>query len=81
MVETMDYILNLAKTEPVAAAELLCTGLMRGDEATLKMGYSLGSALIATVELIPLTTRQIGVLVGRIADPKPGLVEYGPGKE
>jgi len=73
-----DFIMATAKTDPMAAAEILCTGLMRGDRDTLKLGYSLGSALIATLDQIQLTNQEIGVLVEKIATPKPGLVDYGP---
>lgn len=73
-----DFIMDTAKTDPLGAAEMLCTGLMRGDRDSLKLGYDIGAALIATLEQIPLTTQQIGVLMYRIAVPKPGLVEYGP---
>jgi hypothetical protein len=73
-----DFIMATAKEDPLGAAEMLCTGLMRGDKDSLKLGYGIGSALIATLEQVPLTTTQIGVLVERIANPKPGLVDYGP---
>jgi hypothetical protein len=73
-----DFIMDTAKDDPLGAAEMLCTGLMRGDRDTLKLGYGIGAALIATLEQISLTNQQIGVLVERIANPKPGLVDYGP---
>ena len=73
-----DFIMETAKENPVEGAYMLCTGLMSGNRDKLQMGYSIGSALIATLEQIPLTTSQIGVLVERIANPKPGLVDYGP---
>lgn len=73
-----DFIMETAKDNPVEGAYMLCTGLMRGDRDTLKLGYDIGAALIATLDQIPLTHRQIGVLVLRIANPKPGLVDYGP---
>lgn len=73
-----EFIMATAKDDPIGAAEMLCTGLMRGNRDTLQLGYSIGSALISTLEKIPLDTRQIGVLVERIAVPKAGLVDYGP---
>jgi hypothetical protein len=73
-----DFIMATAKEDPVEGAYMLCTGLMRGNRDTLQLGYSIGSALIATLNQIPLTSQQIGVLVERIADPKPGIVDYGP---
>jgi len=73
-----DFIMETAKEDPVGAALMLCTGLMRGDRDTLKLGYDLQHALIATLNQIPLTNQQIGVLVYKIAVPKPGIVDYGP---
>ena len=73
-----DFIMDTAKEDPLGAAEMLCTGLMRGDRDTLKLGYDIGAALIATLNQIPLTHQQIGALVERIATPKQGLVDYGP---
>ena len=72
------FIMETAKVDPLGAAEMLCTGLMRGNQDTLQLGYSLGSALAATLGQIALEVGQIGALVERIAKPKPGLVEYGP---
>lgn len=73
-----DFIMETAEREPLAAAEMLCTGLMRGNRDTLQLGYDLGAAMIATLNQIPLTNQQIGVLVNKIAVPKPGIVDYGP---
>jgi hypothetical protein len=73
-----DQIMEQAQTDPLGAAQLLCEGLMRGDSDSLKMGYSIGSALIATLEQVPLTANQIGALVERVAVPKPGIVDLGP---
>ena len=73
-----DFIMETAKREPLAAAEMLCTGLMRGNRDTLQLGYDLGAAMIATLNQIPLTNQQIGVLLNKIAEPKPGIVDYGP---
>jgi hypothetical protein len=80
----MDFIEQTAKDSPVEAAQMLCVGLMAGVKAELRLGYGIGSALISTLETMerwghPLSTTEIGVLVERIAEPKPGLVEYGPG--
>jgi|WetSurMetagenome_2_1015567.scaffolds.fasta_scaffold03898_15 hypothetical protein len=79
--EGMSYfesILKLAETDPLDAAQLLCEGLMRGDRERLVMGYSIGSALRATLEQIPLSTDQICSLVERVAMPYDGIVNYGP---
>lgn len=73
-----DFIMDTAKDDPVMAAEMLCTGLMRGNRDTLQLGYDLGAAMIATLNQIPLTNQQVGVLLNRIAVPKPGIVDYGP---
>jgi hypothetical protein len=73
-----NFIMETAKDDPLGAAEMLCTGLMRGNRDTLQLGYSLGSALIATLNQIQLTNSEIGVLVEKIAAPKPGLIDYGP---
>jgi hypothetical protein len=73
-----DFIMETAKEDPLGAAEMLCTGLMRGNRDSLQLGYSIGNALISTLNQIPLDNSQIGVLIERIAVPKPGLVEYGP---
>jgi len=73
-----NFIMDTAKDDPLGAAEMLCTGLMRGDRDSLKLGYDIGAALISTLEQIPLTNQQIGVLVYKIAVPKPGIVDYGP---
>lgn len=75
-----DFIMETAKTDPVEGAFMLASGLMRGERASLKMGYSLGSAIMATVEQIQLTQNQLIHLVIRLADAKPELVEYGPDK-
>jgi len=79
----VDFIERTAATDPREAAFMLVTGLMRGDETELRMGYSLGSALISGLEMMErwghtLSITDIGVLVERIAQPKDGLVEYGP---
>lgn len=73
-----EFIMDRAKLDPIGAAEMMCVGLMRGNKDTLQLGYSIGSALAATLKQITLTQGQIGALVERIANPKPGLVEYGP---
>ena len=73
-----EFIMDLAKGNPVEGAFMLCTGLMRGNKANLQLGYSFGAALIATLGQIPLNANEIGVLVDRISIPKPGLVDYGP---
>lgn len=72
------FIMETAKEDPIGAAQMLCTGLMRGNKDTLQLGYDLGSAMIATLNQIPLTNQQIGTLVYKIAEPKPGIVDYGP---
>jgi hypothetical protein len=43
----LSFIKATAKTDPVAAGEMLVQSLMAGDPATLKLGYSFGSALLA----------------------------------
>jgi hypothetical protein len=72
------FIMDTAKEDPVGAAVMLCTGLMRGNKDTLQLGYDLGAAMIATLNQIPLTNQQVGIVLNRIAVPKPGIVEYGP---
>jgi hypothetical protein len=73
-----EFIMDTAKENPVEGAYMLCSGLMRGNRDHLQMGYSLGSALAATLEQISLTRTQIGSLVEMLAVPRAGLVEYGP---
>ena len=73
-----NFIMDTATTDPVGAAVMLCTGLMRGNKDTLQLGYDLGAAMIATLNQIPLTNQQVGVVLNRIAVPKPGIVDYGP---
>lgn len=73
-----NFIMDTATTDPVGAAEMLCKGLMRGNADTLQLGYDLGAAMIATLNQIPLTNQQVGVLLNRVAVPKPGIVDYGP---
>ena len=73
-----EFIMETAKTDRLGAAKMMVVGLMQGDRESLKMGYSLGSALIATLKQIPLDTDEIGWLVEQVAVPRKGLVEYGP---
>jgi hypothetical protein len=73
-----DFIMDTAKDDPVGAAVMLCTGLMRGNKDSLQLGYDLGAAMIATLNQIPLTNQQVGIVLNRIAVPKPGIVDYGP---
>ena len=68
---SLDEILVLARTNPIEAAEQLMRGLMRGDPATLKQGYSLGSAFAATWEQLPLSPGQMGAALERIIGPDP----------
>lgn len=74
------YIMDLAEKDPMRAAVLLCEGLMRGDRAELRLGYSLGPAVSATLSQIPLSNRQIAWFIEQVAVPKPGIVEYGPSR-
>lgn len=80
----VDFIMETAKTDPLEAAVMLLTGLMAGNREELRLGYSIGNALIATLEQlksqagVELTQGQIGALIEKVAVPKPGLVEYGP---
>lgn len=81
----VDHIEQVAKENPVEAAQMLCVGLMAGVKDELRLGYGIGSALISTLETLErwghtLSITEIGVLVEKIAEPKPGLVEYGPGR-
>jgi len=80
----VDHIERIANENPVEAAQMLCVGLMAGVKDELRLGYGIGPALISTLETMerwghPLSIDSIGVLVERIAEPKPGLVEDGPG--
>ena len=43
---------------PIEAAALLAQGLMRGDPATFKQGYTRENAVIAAQEMYPEFTRQ-----------------------
>lgn len=80
----VDFIMETAKTDPLEAAVMLLAGLMAGNREELRLGYSIGNALIATLEQlksqagVELTQGQIGALIEKVAVPKPGLVEYGP---
>lgn len=66
----MDFILETAETDPVAAGEMLVQGLMAGDPATLKLGYSFGSALLSAVELLKLDAKQVALVAHRIYEAK-----------
>lgn len=74
----MDFIMETAKTSKVEAGEMLVTGLMAGSKADLRLGYSLGSALIAAAGVLGLTADEVALVAGRVAEPKDGIVEYGP---
>lgn len=66
--------------ERLDGAVLYATGVMRGDPATLTLGYSLGSALISAAELFNLDAKSTALLADIIATPKGGVVAYGPTK-
>lgn len=62
----MDFILETAKTDKVAAGEMLVKGLMVGDKATLKVGYPFGSALLSAIKLLDLDREQVALVASRI---------------
>lgn len=62
----LDFILETAETHPLAAGEMLTQSLMAGDPATLKLGYSLGSALIAATKMLNLDATQVALIADRI---------------
>lgn len=65
-----DYILRVAETDKVEAGTLMTQALMAGDAETLKLGYSLGAALLATVRQLDLTAEQTALVAGKVAGGK-----------
>lgn len=64
----LDFILDTAKTDKVAAGEMMVQSLMAGNPDTLTLGYSFGSALIATAQHLDLTPRETALVAASIHD-------------
>lgn len=62
----LDFIIETAKTDPIQAGEMMVQSLMAGDPATLKLGYSFGSALTATAVTLGLSAKQTALVAGRV---------------
>ena len=63
-----DEIIQRGKTDPIGAAVEMTLGLMRGDKESLKLGYSLGSALISAAEQFLLTADSVAVVAEKVVD-------------
>lgn len=75
-----EALLALARREPQfkrEAATLMIEGLMRGDKEKLQLGYSLGSAIIATNRFIEISIEDLGTILDFVAQPAKDLVDYG----
>lgn len=63
----LDDLLEQAKTDPIGAASVMAIDLMRGDEREMKLGYSIGNALISAAEHCRITTiRNLAVVAERV---------------
>lgn len=67
------YLGRHAGNKVKAAAEL-CLDLMRGDAATFKQGYTIGNALMAAINQMNLTTREVALVADAVVAKAGGSV-------
>src|SRR6185503_10317968 len=69
VVSYFDTLIEQGKTDPIGAAAEMTKGLMRGDPTTMKLGYSIGNALISAVEQFKIEgVPGMAMVVERVVD-------------
>ena len=64
-------ILSRNEGNKMRAAVELALGLMRGDEATLKQGYTIGNALLVAIDSYNLVAREVALVADAVVDQMP----------